>query len=97
LTGAFLHSESSLWHILFNMLALWWFGTDVEDLYGHLEFLAYYLASAVAGNVAFVVAHLAHLQAGAQALGASGAVTAVLLLCAMHFPTRVVLVGYLGC
>lgn len=94
LTGAFLHSEFSLWHILFNMLALWWFGTDVEDLYGHFEFLAFYLASAVAGNIAFVVAHLTHLQAATQAVGASGAVTAVLLLCAMHFPTRVVLVGF---
>src|SRR5262245_52489730 len=34
LTYAFLHSESQLVHILFNMLFLWWFGSDVEDIYG---------------------------------------------------------------
>src|SRR5581483_11967644 len=30
LTYAFLHDTQSLWHILFNMLFLWWFGSDVE-------------------------------------------------------------------
>src|SRR5205085_5681778 len=35
LTYAFLHGD--FWHILFNMLFLWWFGTDIEDLYGPRE------------------------------------------------------------
>ena len=43
LTYAFLHDTGTLWHILFNMLFLWWFGKDVEDLYGPREFLAFYL------------------------------------------------------
>src|SRR5262245_3473684 len=33
LTYAFLHSEDGLLHIVFNMAFLWWFGSDVEDLY----------------------------------------------------------------
>jgi membrane associated rhomboid family serine protease len=42
LTYAFLHSPATFTHILFNMLFLWWFGSDVEDLYGPKEFLAIY-------------------------------------------------------
>src|SRR5689334_25323067 len=34
LTYAFLHDPQGLYHILFNMLFLWWFGSDVEDIYG---------------------------------------------------------------
>src|SRR2546425_1054202 len=53
LTYAFLH-ETSIWqHIVFNMLFLWWFGSDVEDIYGSREFLAVYLLSAVLGGIAF--------------------------------------------
>src|SRR5208282_52129 len=52
LTYAFLHA--GIMHILFNMLFLWWFGADVEDLYGAREFLAFYLVSAFLGGVAFV-------------------------------------------
>jgi membrane associated rhomboid family serine protease len=91
LTYAFLHSTASVWHILFNMLFLWWFGSDVEDLYGPREFLAFYLTAAAAGGAAFVLAALAHFSPpGAQCLGASGAVTAVLVLCAFHFPSRII-------
>ena len=89
LTHAFLHDPGDFFHILFNMLALWWFGADVEDLYGPREFLAFYLVSAVAGGVAFTIAHLIDYS-GNLCLGASGAVTAVLVLCALHFPTRVI-------
>jgi membrane associated rhomboid family serine protease len=61
LTYAFLHSPGELLHILFNMLFLWWFGTDVEDLYGPREFLAVYLVSAVAGGLVFTATELAGL------------------------------------
>jgi membrane associated rhomboid family serine protease len=95
-THAFLHSANTPFfsHIIFNMLFLWWFGSDVEDLYGPREFLAFYLTAALAGGVAFVIANQAGLTTASQALGASGAVTAVLLLCAMHYPTRVIYVWF---
>jgi membrane associated rhomboid family serine protease len=95
LTYAFLHSEYSLLHIVFNMLFLWWFGSDVEDLYGPREFLAVYLTAAVVSGLAFMLGSLAHVQLGSQCLGASGAVTAVLVLCAIHYPTRVIYMFYL--
>src|SRR5262249_46652982 len=31
LTYAFLHDTFSIWHIVFNMLFLWWFGSEVEE------------------------------------------------------------------
>ncbi len=91
ITSAFLHDPRSVWHILFNMLFLWWFGSDVEDLYGPREFLSFYLVSAVCGSLAFIFGSLIGIP-GERALGASGAVTAVLVLCALHYPTRIILV-----
>ena len=88
LTYAFLHA--TIWHILFNMLALWWFGTDLEDMYGPREFLAFYLLSAFLGGLAYLFGVLLHLQDALPCLGASGAIVAVLILYACHFPTRVI-------
>jgi membrane associated rhomboid family serine protease len=95
LTYAFLHDPFSLGHILFNMLFLWWFGSDVEDIYGPREFLAFYLLSAFLGGVVFELAWLTGVTPFAtKCLGASGAVTAVMVLCALHYPTRVILLFF---
>lgn len=93
LTYAFLHQDAGGFpmHIVFNMLFLWWFGSDVEDIYGPWEFLAFYLVSAVLGGFAFVVQHFG---TGGLCIGASGAVTAVMVLCALHYPTRVILIFF---
>jgi membrane associated rhomboid family serine protease len=95
-TYAFLHDVDrwAPWHIIFNMLALWWFGTDVEDLYGPKEFLAMYLVAAFLGGVAFVVTNVV-TGSSAFCVGASGAVMAVMVLCAIHYPLRRVLVMWL--
>src|SRR5216683_462133 len=93
LTYAFLH-EPGIWqHIVFNMLFLWWFGSDVEDIYGSREFLAIYLLSAILGGVAFVLT--AEATGARLCLGASGAVTAVMVLCALHYPSRVILLFFI--
>jgi membrane associated rhomboid family serine protease len=88
LTGAFLHSRD--WqHIVFNMLIVWWAGSEVESIYGPREFLAFYLVSAVVASAAFVAGDIV---AGTRttAIGASGAATAVLMLFALHYPNRTV-------
>lgn len=90
LTYAFLHDPDKIFHILFNMLFLWWFGTDVEMIYGPREFLTYYLVSAFLGGVAFQTWAMVQ-GTTVPCIGASGAVTAVLLLCACHFPQRMIL------
>src|SRR5262249_30392603 len=86
LTYAFLHSTSGLLHLVFNMLFLWWFGTDVEDIYGPREFLALYLIAAVLGGLAYIFSYLAGMGSNLPCVGASGAVMAVMVLCALHYP-----------
>src|SRR5262249_45401932 len=97
-TYAFLHGSFS--HLFWNMLFLWWFGSDLEEIYGWREFLCFYLVAAAVGGLGYMV-HVA-LQPNffvipngrllIPAIGASGAVTALLLLCALHFPRRQILV-----
>ncbi len=89
LTYAFLHDTSGIWHIVFNMVFLWWFGSDLEQLYGRREFLTIYLLSASLGGVAYVGWSLAHSES-IPCLGASGAVTMLLVLNALHFPRRII-------
>jgi membrane associated rhomboid family serine protease len=68
LTNAFTHVE--VWHIGFNMLALWILGPQLELAIGRVRFLALYLGSALAGS-ALVYAASPEYQA---TLGASGAI-----------------------
>lgn len=69
LTYAFLHA--GIWHLVGNMLILWVFGPAIEDRFGRLRFLAFYLAGAALAGLA----HVATSPAGV--IGASGAVAAV--------------------
>ena len=71
LTSAFLHV--GLLHLVLNMWALYLFGPLVEQLYGHLEYLAIYLLCAIGGSVLTILA--APDQA---AVGASGAIFGLL-------------------
>jgi membrane associated rhomboid family serine protease len=91
ITYAFLHSPDNFWHIGFNMLFLWWFGSDLELMYGPREFLSFYLASALAGGIAYMLWAVSTHHDN-PCLGASGAVTALLVLCACHFPHRTIYV-----
>jgi membrane associated rhomboid family serine protease len=93
LTYAFLHSPTDIFHIVFNMLFLWWFGHEVEDLYGHVEFLVFYLSAALLGGVAFVVTAQLGMVHGV-CLGASGAVIAVLVVFAFHYPRQIILLFF---
>ncbi|MFO0863951.1 MAG: rhomboid family intramembrane serine protease [Gemmataceae bacterium] len=92
LTYAFVHDTEAFTHIAFNMLFLWWMGTDVEDIVGSREFAWFYVVAAFLGGVAQTAYSFAVGHPMTYCVGASGAVTAVLLLCACHFPRRTILV-----
>jgi membrane associated rhomboid family serine protease len=96
LTCAFLHDPAHPAHIIFNMWFLFLFGGEVEDLYGRWEFLAFYLTAALMSSLAFMAqAALGwHLTMQNGAYGASGAVTAVMILCALHFPRMTILLFF---
>lgn len=89
LTCAFCHDRDDPKHILFNMLFLWWFGRTVESMYGSREFLWFYLAAALAASLAYVVLDLATGD-WIPMIGASGAVMAVTMLFAVHFPRQII-------
>lgn len=73
ITSQFIHGGWS--HILGNMLFLWIFGDNVEDATGHVKYLIFYLVGGVIAGLAQVVANP---TATVPAVGASGAIAAVL-------------------
>jgi len=84
-TSAFCHDRYGIFHIIFNMFFLIWFGCTLERMYGTCEFLLFYLTSAVVASLAFVALDL-YTGSTLPAVGASGAVFGVLMLYVMHFP-----------
>jgi membrane associated rhomboid family serine protease len=73
LTSMFLHS--GLLHIAGNMLFLWIFGDNVEDFFGHLTYLFFYMACGIGAGILHV---FFNLGSTIPALGASGAISGVM-------------------
>ena len=91
LTCAFCHDRLSIWHILFNMLMLYWFGTRLERMYGSREFLLFYLTAAVCSSLAYVGLAL-YTDSNTPAIGASGAVMGVMMLYVIFYPNETILI-----
>lgn len=85
-SSMFLHGN--LVHLGGNMLYLWIFGNNVEDIVGHVRFLIFYL---VCGVIAAMAQIALTLHSPAPMLGASGAVAGVLGAYYLRFPTARVL------
>ncbi|MCX6831480.1 MAG: rhomboid family intramembrane serine protease [candidate division Zixibacteria bacterium] len=86
----FLHG--GFFHIFFNMLTLWMFGSDLERQWGTREFLKFYF---IAGIGAGIITFLLTLNSTVPTIGASGAIFAVLVAFAVLYPNRVVYVWFL--
>jgi membrane associated rhomboid family serine protease len=90
-TYMFLHSTGGVGHILFNMLALWMFGTELERTWGTRFFTKYYF---VTGVGAAATSLLLSLFIGdiyySVTVGASGAIYGLLIAYAMYFPHRTI-------
>lgn len=82
-----------LWHILFNMLFLYWFGTRLEGMYGSREFLLFYLAAAICSSVAYLALAF-YTGSTAPAIGASGAVMGVMMVYTIFYPHETILVFF---
>jgi len=88
-TYMFLHSPDMIFHILFNMLSLWWFGVELEDIWGRRKFLIFYFVCGV-GSGLFTLFYL-FVNPHVIVIGASGAVLGLLTAYAFYYPQRQVL------
>lgn len=87
-TYAFLHG--SMWHLFFNMLGLWMFGSELELVWGQKRYLQFYFASLLTAALTQL------LMAGISGsvyptVGASGALFGLLLAFGMMFPNRIIM------
>ncbi len=89
LTYAFLHN--GLLHIVGNMFFLYLFGNNINDKFGHLWYIVFYLAGAVFSGVGHT---LVNLSSYAPTLGASGAVAAVTGAYLVLYPQTLITVLY---
>ena len=80
-TSMFLHA--SLAHIVGNMWVLWLFGDNIEDNFGHIKFLVFYLICGIAATFAQLVFSVG---SNVPNLGASGAIAGVLGAYIVMFP-----------
>ncbi len=92
LTYGFLHHPGDLKHLIFNMIGLWFFGRAIEQRFGRTEFLVFYLIAIVFAGLVWCVAD--RFMYGGEfptsMLGASGGLSAILVLFALNFPKQLI-------
>ena len=91
LSYGLLHDPSSLGHLFWNMLLLYFFGTMLEEVLGMSRFLAAYAGGALAGAGLHLLAFGLGWVADKPAIGASGAILGVVVASAVYKPRATVL------
>lgn len=88
ITYQFLHG--GIWHLLINMLWLFFLGPTLERHWGSKKFLKFYLGCGVAGGLFYPLLVAAGFLVAGPMIGASGAILGMLAACAILFPHFVV-------
>jgi membrane associated rhomboid family serine protease len=88
LTYMFLHG--GFFHLFFNMLITWFFGSTLESVWGSQKFLKYYLTCGLGGGIFFMIFNF-----NGMVVGASAAVFGLYLAYAMLFPNNRVYIYFL--
>jgi membrane associated rhomboid family serine protease len=103
LTYGFVHDPRNLWHLVGNMLGLYFFGKPLEERYGWKEFLRFYLLAIVLGGIVWGARVYFGSPPGSAIVngktelfwptlsGASGGTTAAIILFCLLYPHRTVL------
>ena len=86
-TYIFLHDTGNFTHILFNMLGLWMFGSDLEQVWGSREFTKYFFICGIAAGLLTVALSP---NSNIPTIGASGAIYGILAAFALLFPHRII-------
>lgn len=98
ITYMFLHSVTGISHILFNMLSLWWFGSELETKWGTKKFFSYYLICGVGAAAIYLLGMYGAYYAGwvnleqmtLPVVGASGAIFGLLVAYGLLYGDRTV-------
>ena len=85
--GTYMFLHHGLWHIFFNMFALWMFGSTLERVWGTKGFLKYYFLTGLGGGLCYF---LFNLGSTIPTIGASGAIYGLLVAYAVLFPNNVI-------
>jgi membrane associated rhomboid family serine protease len=93
LTYLFMHG--GFWHLFLNMLALWMFGMELENIWGSKKFLLYYLMCGVGAGLANILVTPLFTNQLLPTVGASGSVYGILVAFGMLFPNREIFLYFL--
>lgn len=92
-TYGFLHDAGGVWHILGNMLMLYFFGTMLESILGSRRLLVLYFGAQLAGALFYLVPGV--FTGSGPALGASGAVFGLVVAAATLRPRQTVFLFFI--
>jgi membrane associated rhomboid family serine protease len=93
--ATYMFINEGMLNTLWNMLALWMFGAEMERLWGTARFVRFYLWCGVIAGLTFIVfAYLFHAT-GEVTAGSSGAVYGILMAYGLMFPDQTMLFGFL--
>jgi membrane associated rhomboid family serine protease len=90
LSYGFVHDAVSPFHLLFNMMGLYFLGRQVEQRYGRNEFYRIYLVSIIICGAAWLLKKAAMNEVEGYLLGASGAVLCIEMLFVLNFPRAII-------
>jgi membrane associated rhomboid family serine protease len=86
LNSMFLHG--GVLHLVFNMWVLFIFGNNVEEAFGHLGYLVFYVAAGIVATIGFVAYNP---ELTVPLVGASGAIAGVMGAYLVLFPRHLIL------
>jgi membrane associated rhomboid family serine protease len=91
--GTYMFLHGGIFHIVFNMLALWMFGAELERIWGTRDFLKFYFVTGIGAGALTVLFSTLPFGFAQQVqhsivIGASGAIYGLLLAYALYFPDR---------
>lgn len=94
-TYMFLHAGFG--HIIWNMLALWMFGADLEQTWGTRRFLQFYFFCGIGAGLCVILLNyfLPWGNPRVATIGSSGAIFGILMACAILYPDRPILFGFI--
>jgi membrane associated rhomboid family serine protease len=91
--GTYMFLHGGIFHLVFNMLALWMFGAELERIWGTRYFLKFYAVTGIGAGALTVVFSLLPFEFAQDIqrsviIGASGSIYGLLLAYALYFPDR---------